>query len=93
MSLLRDVLWLPGGDQSPDEDGPEHGPRWSRQLPAGRLGARGGAEAHQPAQAGTGDGVRRLQRLRHDLWPRGTCTDWKMASALHLVFSLLSGKQ
>lgn len=75
LSLLRDVLWLPGGDQGPDEDGPEHGPRWSRQFPAGGLGARRGAEAHQSAQAGAGHGVRRLQRVRHDLWPCGKHSD------------------
>lgn len=75
ISLLRDVLWLPGGDQGPDEDGPEHGPGRSRQLPAGGLGARRGAEAHQPAQAGAGHGVRHLQRLRHDLRPCGERSD------------------
>lgn len=67
------MLCQPGGAQGPDEDGPEHGPHRPRELPAGRAGARRGAEAHQPAQAGAGPGVRHLQRDRPHVRPRGEC--------------------
>lgn len=88
--LLRDVLRLPGGDQDPDEDGPEHGAGGPRQLPAGSPGAWRGAAAHQPAPAGAGHGVRRVQRVRHDLRPRGAFKDlevWGIGPSFTVVES------
>lgn len=59
--LRRGVLRQPGGARGPDEDGPQHGARGPRQLPVGSAGARRGAPAHQPPQAGSCHGVRHLQ--------------------------------
>lgn len=69
--LLRTVLCLPEGTQDLDEDGSEHGPYWTRELPVGSPGAWCGTQTYQPPQAGPGHGVRRLQRVCHHLWPCG----------------------
>ena len=77
--LHRSVLCQPGGTQGPDEDGSEHAPHRSRELPAGSAGARRGAPTHQPPQAGPGHGVRHLQRGRSHVRPCGESTDAQYA--------------
>lgn len=61
-SLLRIVLWQPGGAQGADEDGAERHHGGPCQLPAGGPGARRGPQAHQPAPTGPSHAVLHLQR-------------------------------
>ena len=57
------------GQQGPDEDGPGTGASGTRELPAGRPGARRRSQAHQRERCGPGHGVRHRQCHCHCGWP------------------------